>query len=134
MPDRAVVDERQEAYETVERHLKSVMAVNDIGAASLYGEPTYADPDEVMQWEQVLRELEPSDRALVALSEDRQWLVVLEPERWSGFGVYRREWMSGTFATSGYWHWVRAKRGYAEDTGQGADDVLAAWLEGRHEG
>lgn len=79
-------------------------------------------------------ECTPQPRALVALSEDRQWLVVLEPERWSGFGVYRREWMSGTFATSGYWHWVRAKRGYAEDTGQSADEVLAAFLEGRHDG
>jgi hypothetical protein len=125
MPDRAVVDERQEAYEIVERHLRNVKAWNDVGAESVYGEATYADPNEVMDWEQVLRELEPPDRALVAISEDRQWLVVLED----------------VFSNGGAWVIYRdaeddVKRpwvleAWRDDTGQSAKSVLAGWLEGR---
>jgi hypothetical protein len=78
-----------------------------------------------MQWEQVLRELEPPDRALVAISEDRQWLVVLED----------------VFSNGGAWVIYRdaeddVKRpwvleAWRDDTGQSAESVLAGWLEGR---
>lgn len=163
MPDRAVVDERQEAYETVKRHLKEVMAYNDVGAESLYGEATYADPDEVMAWEQVLRELEPPDRAVVecetcdgdgivyagdlmvgceeymterpcpacrgpramsAISEDGQWLVVIEEldgvDQWCKYR-HAGSWspISWLFQSS------------IPDTGQDANDVLRELMEGR---
>lgn len=60
-------------------------------------------------------------RALVALSEDRQWLVVrfelgfetfrLVNEAGKPFGFFAERWTN--------------------DTGQDAHEVLAAWLEGR---
>jgi hypothetical protein len=59
------------------------------------------------------------DRAVVALSEDRQWLVVLRPAG---------DWMVH--------HWIELNqswyaRQFIPDTGQSADEVLDAWLEGR---
>ena len=65
-------------------------------------------------------------RALVALSEDRQWLVVLMPGPESE-GQH-------------YWHFIRWLNGESSfwdhdefwaDTGQDANEVLAAFLEGR---
>lgn len=57
------------------------------------------------------------DRAVVAISEDGQWLVVLIENYWL---LYR-----GDAHRDGWADW-----GYAEeDTGQSADDVLAAFLE-----
>lgn len=64
-------------------------------------------------------------RTLVAISEDRQWLVVLEPE------------LEDKRATSVFsiWQWdVRdghiLKRAVM-DTGQSAEDVLREWAEGQ---
>jgi hypothetical protein len=64
-------------------------------------------------------------RALVAISEDRQWLVVLED----------------VFSNGGAWVIYRdaeddVKRpwvleAWRDDTGQSAESVLAGWLEGR---
>lgn len=57
-----------------------------------------------------------SARALVALSEDRQWLVVLDHQRWS---LLERDW--------GSYHLITT----FEDTGQDAHEVLREFLEGR---
>ena len=63
-------------------------------------------------------------RALVALSEDRQWLVVLEPdieghpEATSAFGVWKRDIRAG---------WVL--QAAIIDTGQDAHDVLNEFLD-----
>lgn len=65
-------------------------------------------------------------RALVALSEDRQWLVVLgaepdpEGKRWWRF----IQWVS---PEDGYWEYDE----FWQDDGQDAHAVLASWLEGR---
>ena len=62
------------------------------------------------------------DRAVVAVSDDRQWLVVLTPEgRWSlaGWGLNH----------SGHHMWVTVRD--IEDTGQDAHEVLREWMEGR---
>ena len=64
---------------------------------------------------------EPPLRALVALSEDRQWLVMLEDGDWR---VRKRD-GEGRYVPldeDGGW-WVI-------DTGQDAHAVLATWLEG----
>ena len=68
----------------------------------------------------------PHPRALVALSEDRQWLVVLEPdieghpEATSAFGVWKRDIRAG---------WVL--QAAIIDTGQDAHAVLAEWMAGQ---
>ncbi len=61
----------------------------------------------------------PARRALVAISEDRQWLVVLDAK--DGWEVWRR-----TNDVS-----YRHHDYLGPDTGQSAEDVLASWLEGR---
>lgn len=61
-------------------------------------------------------------RALVAISPDRQWLVV-QPREGSGFAenfaVYQ-------IAPDAY-----RLEDYVKNTGQDAHDVLASWLEGQ---
>lgn len=66
---------------------------------------------------------EPQPRALVALSEDRQWLVVLESPiaKWRGYWVVYARGFADRYGVENY----------IEDTGQDAHQVLAAWLEGR---
>jgi hypothetical protein len=69
---------------------------------------------------------EPHPRALVAISEDRQWYTVLakEPSNYDGkrrFTIFRWSDFMGDY------QW----RDVIEDTGQDAHEVLAAWLEGR---
>lgn len=71
------------------------------------------------------------DRAVVAISEDRQWLVVLHPElrrfRFYGmddFGAYKPFHAIVRPLPAG-------RTSYLDDTGQDAHEVLAAWLEGR---
>ena len=59
-----------------------------------------------------------TDRAVVALSEDRQWLVVLRPD--------------GTWVI--YHDRITAYASYEDaggDTGQDAHDVLREWMEGQ---
>lgn len=62
------------------------------------------------------------ERALVALSEDRQWLVALDAYK-PLFGVYILE--DDDYGGN----LLRVTS--VEDTGQDACQVLAAWLEGR---
>jgi excisionase family DNA binding protein len=55
------MSERQHAYEFVAAFVKDLESACDIGAESLYGEPTYA-PDcaeDIAQWAEVLRLLDP---------------------------------------------------------------------------
>lgn len=60
-------------------------------------------------------------RALVALSDDRQWLVVLDVNNvWK---VMEKRYGQ---AAHGFW-WKSVRE--IEDTGQDANEVLAAWLE-----
>lgn len=60
------------------------------------------------------------DRAVVAISDDRQSLVVLDKDL-SGFSIY--EWDTDTQFSQGL--------SYAADTGQSADDVLRDYLRER---
>lgn len=60
-------------------------------------------------------------RALVAISEDRQWLVVHRPKE-GRFLVYEEFHFDSGQACYG-------EHGGTDDTGQSAEDVLAAWLE-----
>ena len=65
------------------------------------------------------------DRALVALSEDRQWLVV--NERWphgTFFMIYRWDVQPNMVEP---WRWVDKE----DDTGQDAHEVLREFLAGR---
>lgn len=66
---------------------------------------------------------EPEPRALVALSEDRQWLAVLDVK--NVWNVMEKRYGQ---ATHGFW-WKSVQD--IRDTGQDAQDVLAAFLEGR---
>ena len=65
--------------------------------------------------------VEPPPRALVAISEDRQWLVVHRPKE-GRFLVYEEFHFDSGQACYG-------EHGGTDDTGQSAEDVLAAWLE-----
>lgn len=61
-----------------------------------------------------------SDRAVVAISEDRQWLVVRFVGGFMVFGI------DISFGIDGY-----SVCGAVDDTGQDAHDVLREFLEGR---
>ena len=114
MPDRAVVDERSEpcpqrvGVDGSWHHWSA--PIPDTG-----GERACLDCGKVQQ---------PQPRALVALSEDRQWLVVLDVH-----GVWNVMGKRFGQATHGFW-WK--SEGDIEDTGQDAHEVLAAFLEGRN--
>jgi hypothetical protein len=68
-------------------------------------------------------ETDPEARALVALSPDRRWLVVVFPnvhklrDMWA---VLKCTWAGDFFLQD-----------HIPDTGQSADEVLDAWLEGK---
>lgn len=79
--------------------------------------------DDLEAAKSVLETTQP--RALVALSEDRQWLVVLDCHgRWSIMGKRFGQ------AAHGFW-WTGVVD--IEDTGQSAHEVLREFLEGRGE-
>ena len=67
-------------------------------------------------------------RALVALSEDRQWLVVLEHNEHGA--VHKERWHVYHYHPHfvNPWHWSSSR----DDTGQSADEVLRDWMEGRN--
>lgn len=97
MPDRAVVDFVAEWIEN-----------QDLSCVDTSEELAY-------NWRGDMQRL-PAPRALVAISADWQWLVVLEGEVWvlfrRGFGSNRNYYESDT----------------EPDTGQSADDVLREWM------
>lgn len=64
----------------------------------------------------------PQPRATSALSEDRQWLVVLDAK--NVWNVMEKRYGQ---ATHGFW-WKSVQD--IPDTGQDANAVLATWLEG----
>lgn len=65
-----------------------------------------------------LREVKPAPRALVTISPDRQWLVALDE---AGDWIIHRQVKPYTY------EFHRS----LDDTGQSADEVLAAFLEER---
>lgn len=73
-------------------------------------------------------------RALVAISEDRQWLVVLDadavrPRGIEGprcFTIYEHEYVGSVYPVRTF-----TAREWYEDTGQDAHEVLAAFLASR---
>ncbi|MCA9878436.1 MAG: hypothetical protein KC442_11660 [Thermomicrobiales bacterium] len=69
---------------------------------------------------------EPQPRALVALSEDRQWLVVQHP-RLTIWEILERDEDYGHVA------YFDGKNRFIEDTGQDANEVLREWLAERPE-
>lgn len=66
-------------------------------------------------------------RALCALSEDRQWLVVLAPEPWAGQTKLHWHVVHWESSEDGFWE----QDHFWEDRGQDAHEVLRAFLEGR---
>lgn len=73
-------------------------------------------------------ECTPTPRALVALSEDGQWLVV------TTIGVSEAVWIAMQQIGSGMTMRYEFRFILADDTGQDAHAVLAAFLAGRHDG
>ena len=117
MPDRAVVDgDLKRWYEIQGAAMKDGMTQ---AAASDYA-------DQCLVWineAKMVHEQANHLRALVALSEDRQWLVVHTSGRAVGFDIYERWENADTF---GY-----APCNWVPDTGQDAHEVLAGWMAGR---
>ncbi len=66
----------------------------------------------------------PAPRALVAISEDRQWLVTHEQ---CGWWRLRRRDDDDHFVT----HKTGVVGGWIADTGQDAQEVLCAWIANR---
>ena len=69
--------------------------------------------------------MQDKPRAIVALSEDRQWLVVLNPSDRVSPVWFIYKWCHACPRAWTYETW-------RENTGQDAHDVLAAWLDGRN--
>lgn len=85
------------------------------------GEREYGDilaEGWLKHWTEVAK---PEPRALVALSDDRQWLVVLMPDAF--FEVFQLE--------DSKWAYGYLPHDRIKDTGQSAHAVLAAWLASR---
>jgi len=129
MPDRAVVESRPVCLECGRAYVsdkpRTFFVVRD-GGDEYPGVPlcpecvdAYENDDDV----QSIEEEEPSPRALVALSEDRQWLAVHTSGRAVGFDIFERWENYDTFGYSPC-NWV-------PDIGQDAHEVLVAWLEGQ---
>lgn len=69
--------------------------------------------------------MQDKPRALVAISEDQQWLVVHCPRERKFFVYEEFHFDSGQACYGEYWE--------TNDTGQDAHAVLAAWLAGRND-
>lgn len=152
MPDRAVVDRRSPALlgaalEITDRYQgpvgvgsyvrKDMQEIARYIRAALQPqtiEPSSAVVGEGVQWVKCsacgaerLKPVEPQPRALVALSDDGQWLVTKAPDStWNPsyqprFAVL--EWRGVE------WRLLR----WVDDTGQDANEVLATFLEGQKE-
>lgn len=102
MPDRAVVDFVAEWIEN-----------QDLSCVDTAEELAY-------NWRGDMQRL-PAPRALVAISPDRQWLVVLEDGDWR---IRKR-------SNDEFCLLDEAGGGWIIDIGQSAEAVLAQWLEGR---
>lgn len=112
MTDRAVVDDDDDCDLIAIMPPKASYQVQAVVVEVRQGMPI-ANP----------REFTSEPRALVALSEDRQWLAVLDVK--NVWNVMEKRYGQ---ATHGFW-WKSVQD--IRDTGQDAQDVLAAFLEGR---
>ena len=85
--------------------------------AAYDSDPRVGGPDDRDAFIDAVSPLMP-DRAVVAISEDRQWLVVhhLGTGRWIVYDIC---------------HWGYQEYTTADDTGQDAHEVLREFLEGR---
>ena len=131
MPDRAVVDDELPPLNiSVKPHLHSWS--DDYSECLICGAAPEIPPSDVVPWEYgkpIDAGLpEPQPRAIVALSDDRQWYTVLskEPSRHDGKRYFT---LFGWSDFMGAYQW----RDLIEDTGQDAHQVLAEWMEGRGE-
>lgn len=120
MPDRAVVDDDE-------------LTAEEERSMQIYTPKALLDQLDEEEYEAAVERYKASlPRAVVAISEDRQWLVVLDPEGFTGWFVRYR--------INAYGHWVPDKNpllpsswcDIVEDTGQSADEVLREWEEERN--
>ena len=126
MPDRAVVDDRPIPGPGCDHCEGGLVLV--VGRDKIWEETCPRCGPKSIPWSYAAPIdaglPEPQPRAIVALSEDRQWLVVLEPdieghpEATSAFGVWKRDIRAG---------WVL--QAAIIDTGQDAHDVLNEFLD-----
>ena len=124
MPDRAVVDDRPIPGPGCDHCEGGLVLV--VGRDKIWEETCPRCGPKSIPWSYAAPIdaglPDPQPRALVALSEDQQWLVV-KPRVGSGFeanfAVYQ-------IAPDAY-----RLEDYIPDTGQDAHEVLAAWLEGQ---
>lgn len=73
----------------------------------------------------------PDTRAVVAISEDRRWLVVLDLEPYSWLGDNQTYWSIYRWDSNSSQYEFETSEDV--DTGQDAKDVLAEWLAEREE-
>jgi hypothetical protein len=71
-----------------------------------------------------------NERALVALSDDRQWMCSKIPDPFINFCIAERVWFNQHFGLNGRYIWE--ERQCIEDTGQDAHEVLREFLEGQY--
>lgn len=129
MPDRAVVDDTVKKPEHWKYVIKgrTLFDLHDMfgrGKIQFVVDPELPEGIEVIKNFPVDRTrpvAESQPRAVVAISEDQQWLVVPASDEIGGWQVLRRR-FNGYENEWALW-----------DTGQDAHEVLAAWMEGRGE-
>lgn len=117
MPDRAVVDEVPCAWCSGDGYVTGSMPCPECTPAPRAVMDDYTWVTCAACGAERLKPVEPTPRALVALSEDRRVIMALDPDgrfwsvhRWDGVNMHSDRW--------------------TRDTGQGADAVLAAFLSG----
>ena len=125
MPDRAVVDDRPIPGPGCDHCEGGLVLV--VGRDKIWEETCPRCGPKSIPWSYAAPIdaglPEPQPRAIVALSEDRQWLVVHTSGRAVGFDIYERWENADTF---GY-----APCNWVPDTGQDAHAVLAEWMAGQ---
>lgn len=118
MPDRAVVDDRPIPGPGCDHCEGGLVLV--VGRDKIWEETCPRCGPKSIPWSYAAPIdaglPEPQPRAIVALSEDRQWLVVLFPN------VHKLRDM---------WAILRCKWDTVADTGQDAHAVLAEWMAGQ---
>lgn len=136
MPDRAVMEIKQ----TTLVDDRACPACHEVGVLRCHIESEPLGERVLAQWAQweckrcgnrwpAMPDTCPPPRALVALSEDRQWMCSKIPEPFINFCICERVWHNGFFGVDGRDIWE--ERYCVEDTGQDAHAVLAAWLAGQ---
>lgn len=122
MPDRAVADDDAREQEVLERLKGPWHGWHTCGNCGKWQTVYCQDCGEP------LPEHEEPDRAVVAISEDRQWLVVLDPHAVArASGIWMLSWSVLRWDDISFEDY-----GFVEDTGQSADEVLATFLRENH--